>query len=306
MNPPTLLDGAMGSALRARGVTVPDHQTSIWSALALIEAPDQVTSLHRAYIRAGADVVTTNNYAVTPVSLAREGMSSRLDELILTACELAQCAVVLEGSRAEIAGSLPPLNISYRPDLVGPFEQNLSAYRSLTRLMAPHVDLFICETMTTATEARAAAQAALETDRPVWVCWTMSDDPIKLRGGEAPTEAVTLLSDLPIAAFLLNCCSVYAVSEALPKLRACTNLPTGAYANPFLRESDDKNYAIDTPNWLGPDAYAIVARQWIAAGADIVGGCCGTDPEYTSALDRMLKPLRQSSDRVRYRGQNDR
>ena len=76
-----LLDGAMGTELRARGVEVLDHITSIWSAAALVDAPEAVTSVHRDYIEAGADVITINNYAVTRPLLARVSMEDRFEEL---------------------------------------------------------------------------------------------------------------------------------------------------------------------------------------------------------------------------------
>ena len=69
-----LLDGAMGVALRVRGVEVPDYKSSVWSALALIDAPDDVRALHADYIRAGADVITTNNYAVATAGLSFAAM----------------------------------------------------------------------------------------------------------------------------------------------------------------------------------------------------------------------------------------
>ncbi len=103
-----LLDGAMGTELRARGVEVPDHITSIWSAKALIDAPASVLQIHRDYIEAGADVITLNNYAVTPQLLAREGLENRFSELSMRAADLAHQARDEEGSSVRIAGSLPP------------------------------------------------------------------------------------------------------------------------------------------------------------------------------------------------------
>ena len=164
-----ILDGAMGTELRARGVRVPDYKSSIWSALALIEAPDEVHRLHGDYIAAGADVITVNNYSLTRKLLAREGLEESLGQLTQTACSLAVEARDAAKRPAKIAGSLPPLDTTYRADLVGSFDDNLAAYREIADLLAPHVDMFICETMTTAEEARAAAKAAAETGKMVWV-----------------------------------------------------------------------------------------------------------------------------------------
>ena len=88
----TLLDGGMGFELQLRGVKVPSHTESIWSALALVEDPDAVVAVHADYIEAGADIITINNYAVTPPILAREGMEDRVEELT----ELAMFSPVYE------------------------------------------------------------------------------------------------------------------------------------------------------------------------------------------------------------------
>ena len=94
-NGTVLLDGAMGAELRARGVHVRDYKSSLWSALACVEAPDAVIQLHRDYVDAGADIITVNNYAVTPALLAREGLENSLEELTLKAVE---CAVAARDS----------------------------------------------------------------------------------------------------------------------------------------------------------------------------------------------------------------
>ena len=101
-----LLDGGTGTELRERGVEVPCHRTSIWSAHALIAAPDEVVAVHREYIEAGARVVTACNYAVTPTLLAREGMEGRLEELSVLAVELARRAADESGEDVRVAASL--------------------------------------------------------------------------------------------------------------------------------------------------------------------------------------------------------
>ena len=285
----TLLDGAMGSVLRARGVDVPDHETSVWSAAALLSAPDAVETLHSDYIAAGADVITVNNYAVTPKSLARVGMAGRVEELTLTACRLARQAADRFGGEVLVAGSLPPLDISYRPDLVGDHDDLLTVYRRLVGVMAPHVDLFICETMTTATEARAACRAASEVKVPVWVSWTLEEETVCLRGGETIDGAVAALAEFPVEAFLINCSSGEAVSQGVRRLADATDTVIGAYANPFRREPRPGCYSSANPDFLDRQAYADLAEQWFRSGARILGGCCGTDPSYIAELRKSFR-----------------
>lgn len=287
-NEVTLLDGAMGSALRARGVMVPDYRTSVWSALALLEAPAAVTDLHRDYILVGAEVITANNYAVTPKVLAREGLEGRLGELTATACHLAAQARENMDPAVRIAGSLPPLDTSYLSDLVGDYEENLDAYRTIAALLAPQVDIFLCETMTTAAEAHAAVSAAAPYGKPIWVAWTLADPSGLLRGGESLATAVQHLADLPVAAFLVNCCSARAADRGLAALASQGDRPFGAYANPCRRELAEADQRPDHPDWLGAEAYAATAGAWLAAGATIVGGCCGSDPDYIGRLRRLI------------------
>ena len=89
-----------------------------------------------------------------------------------------------------IAGSLPPLAGSFRPDRVGRFEEIVPIYREQAEVLAPHVDLLFCETMSSADEARAAATAATWSGKPVWVCWTLHEDRSgRLRSGEEIGDA---------------------------------------------------------------------------------------------------------------------
>jgi S-methylmethionine-dependent homocysteine/selenocysteine methylase len=227
-----LLDGAMGTELRARGIEVPDHVTSIWSAQALIDAPASVLEIHRDYIEAGADVVTLNNYAVTPRLLAREGLEERFRELTLRAADLARQARDEESRDVRIAGSLPPLDTSYRPELVGDDRAILEDYRRMAELLAPRVDILLCETMSSAREAFAAATAAAETDAEVWVSCTLKGNRLdRLPSGETIRAAVDALSVLPIDALLVNCCGANFVTQAVQTLSSLTTRPVGGYAN---------------------------------------------------------------------------
>lgn len=288
----TLLDGAMGSALRDRGVQVPDHKTSIWSALALIQAPHAVRDLHRDYIQAGCDVITTNNYAATPISLARENMQHRLEELVISACDLANEARSGQGAKVKVAGSLPPLNTSYRPDLVLPFEQLLSDYRKIAKLLAPRCDLIICETLTTSNEALAAATAGAETNLPLWISFSLSDNPGNtentLRGGEPVQLVIDKLKNLPIDVFLINCTAVNRATATANSLLVSCDKPIGIYANPFRFEPDACDISKSHPDYMDAETYASATRDWYDSGVSVIGGCCGTDPEFIAAIKKKL------------------
>ena len=217
---PVLLDGGMGRELRFRGVEI---LTSIWSANGLVVAPDVVRDIHRDYIAAGADVITTNTYGIIRQELAKEGIAHRFAELNDLACRLAVEARDEATRDVWIAGSLPPLNGSYRPDRVLPWETIVPLYAEQAALLAPHVDLFLCETMSSAAEGLAAATAACATGKPVWISYTLHDDHSgRLRSGESVAEAVRALGDLPVSGILANCCPPESITASGTSERRCS------------------------------------------------------------------------------------
>ncbi len=285
---PLLLDGGMGRELRRRGVPILD---TIWSANGLIVAPDVVREVHLDYIRAGADVITVNSYGVIRDDLAKEGIEDRFGELNRLAGKLAQEAREEGGRAVAIAGSLPPLRGSYRPDLVGPYEEILPRYREQVEHLAGSVDLFICETMSSAAEALAAATAAAESGKPVWVSWTLHEDRSgRLRSGETVAEAAAAIAHLPVSAFLANCCAPESIAVAMPALAGLG--AAGGYANAFRPVPTD--WELETGGLLplrddlDPEAYARHAAGWRADGARIIGGCCGTGPAHIARLRRLM------------------
>lgn len=272
---------------------MPSHITSIWSARALDEAPDAVVAVHRDYIEAGADVITVNNYAVTPPLLAREGLEPRTEELTLRATELARRARDEAGREVRIAGSVPPLETSYRADLVGDDEGMLASYRRIVGALAPHVDLLLCETLSSAREARAALTAARESDRPVWVSFTLQGAwQDHLPSGE--TVALACASVRPFApdAVLVNCCGADFVTSALGVLAKQDVAAFGGYAHAAVvaNPTTGARRPDTSPEYepLSVDAYAETVAGWLEAGATIVGGCCSTRPAHIARLRRLL------------------
>jgi S-methylmethionine-dependent homocysteine/selenocysteine methylase len=289
-----LLDGGMGRELRFRGVEIPK---TIRSANGLLGAPNVVRQIHMDYILAGADIITTNTYALVRTDLAKTGIESLFGELNMLAGKLAQRAREASGRSVLIAGSLPPLRGSYRPDLVGPFEEIEYLYREQANLLAPFVDLLLCETMSSGAEARAAAYAACSTGKPVWVSWTLHEDRSgRLRSGETITEAAAAIDDLPVSAFLLSCSAPESITAGMQELKSLGAHWFGGYANtfqPIARDwliSGDK----DTDGFLSlrydlePAQYSEHAQRWVAAGARVIGGCCGTRPAHIAKLREII------------------
>ena len=289
----TILDGGMGGEIQRR---LPGAGHGLWSAKALIEAPELVVELHREYIASGADVITTNTYSTVPSYLAKGGMADRAEELTNLAARLARQAADAADGHVLVAGSLPPLDESYRADLVPSEDAAQPVYRRMVRAMADHVDLYLCETMSSVREAHCAATAAIEHGRgkPVYVSWTLDEAPgAGLRSGETVTEAHAALSHLDVAAFLFNCTHPEAIEAGIRELRSLTDKPIGCYPNRLNRVPAgwtlDNEQDIGVREDLPVELYVKAIERSIDSGATIVGGCCGIGPSYIRAMTERVR-----------------
>lgn len=290
-----ILDGGMGQELLHRGVT---DDPLLWSATALEDNAQVVRELHRDYLNAGANILTTNTYATNIHRFRHDPEPDRFERLNRLAGEIAR-GVIDESGRddAYLAASLPPMRGSYRPDQVLPFQQMLDEYAPQAAILSDYADLFLCETMSSSQEGRAAALAALAAagSRPVWVSWTLADGGSdRLRSGETLDEAIAALDGLAVTGYLINCCSPESVSAAIPTLCAHDVAVKGAYANGFIKVPDswligDGADVLGKRIDLDPDAYACHAADWLAAGANLIGGCCEIGPAHIMRLQALVE-----------------
>lgn len=292
-----LLDGGMGRELQRRGA--PFRQPE-WSALALSEAPEQVEAVHRAYIEAGAQVITSNSYAVVPFHIGEARFAAEGEALAARAGQLARQAVVASGQPVRVAGSLPPLFGSYRPDLFEPTRVD-EVLQPLIRGLAPHVDLWLAETQSSLAEVRAIAAGLPDDGKPLWLSFTLKDEDVdevpRLRSGEPVAEAAQLAVELGAGALLFNCSQPEVMAAALDTARATfatagVEIPFGAYANAFPPQPEEAtaNDGLDPlrPD-LDPPGYLSFAQDWQARGASLIGGCCGIGPEHIAVLNQRLR-----------------
>jgi len=284
----TVLDGGMGRELARMGA--PFRQPE-WSALALLEGPEWVARAHRSFIEAGADVITTNAYAVVPFHLGEERFAERGRELAGLAARLARHESYESGREVRVAGSLPPLFGSYRPDLFEP-DRAPALLAELVAGQSAYVDQWLAETQSSIAEATASAGAVANDPRPLWISFTLDDDPAappRLRSGEPVADAARAAAQLGAAALLFNCSQPERMAAALDAAAAAVpDLPRGAYANAFPmipddHEANDALFEIRTD--LDPEGYCRFASSWAEEhGATIVGGCCGVGPEQIAAV----------------------
>lgn len=282
---PMLLDGAMGTELTRRGVntTLP-----LWSAGALISAPEVVRQIHMDYLNAGADIITTNTFRTHARNIRNSAEAKRLTHV---AVELAKEAHAETGKSAFIAGSVAPLEDCYSPHLT-PHEGYCQREQAemVNKLVESGVDLLLIETMNTIHEAVAAARPAHILKIPYVVSF-VTNEHHQLLSGETLQRAVDAILPFEPAAFLINCIPTRHISETVKVLRECTDLPIGAYGNMGTPDDVDGWASADD---MPPALYCTHAENWLSLGLKIIGSCCGSTPEHTAALrhliDRELSP----------------
>jgi S-methylmethionine-dependent homocysteine/selenocysteine methylase len=273
-----------------------------WSALALTEGPEFVTRAHTDFIDAGADVIITNTYAVVPFHIGEERFGNEAFELADAAGGLARAAADAASRPVQVAGSLPPLFGSYRPDLYDE-EDAPRIIDPLIGGLRAHVDVWLGETLGSIAEARQVRSALLragEASRPLWISYTLDDDRRGLlHSGEPVTDAVAAGIDLGAAAVLFNCAQPEVISAAIDIAAGLAGdiIRVGGYANRFVashRADSEANAALsDYRDDLDPARYCDVVAGWIATGATLVGGCCGIGPEHIAAIAELTSDDRE-------------
>jgi len=283
----------MGHLLRRMGVKIEGPIGSIQRFLGVgnanVQNPSMVSAAHETYLKAGANVVTTNTYACIPAIVGRD---KTLETLRAGGFLAREAASNFPGAR--VAGCLPPLNASYRADLVAPQEELVRDYALIAQAIAEYSDLLLCETMSSGREAAAAVAAAQVTGKPTWVSLCLSEEASgRLHSGETVEEVVEMLELAeggPVQTVLFNCCQPEAITAALPRLRDALpgGVSIGAYANGFASVKAPGTGDGSEYRFSSPEAYATHCMQWVEMGATVLGGCCGIFPEHISAVSEAV------------------
>lgn len=296
-----ILDGGMGRELKRMGA--PFRQPE-WSALPLMEAPEFITRAHESFIAAGAEVITTNSYALVPFHIGEERFAKNGQDLADLAGRLARAAAdtaSASGRDVLVAASLPPLFGSYRPDLFDG-ERAPALLKSLVAGLSPYADVWLAETMGSIEEAQAARDALDPGDaRPFWISFTLADEKVGdapcLRSGESVVEAVQAAVGMNAKTLLFNCSQPEAMGPAIDAARKRlsalkSEIEIGVYANAFPPVSKDAkaNTSVEVlRSDLDPNGYLAFAQDWVNRGATLVGGCCGIGPEHIASLRAAFK-----------------
>lgn len=285
-----ILDGAIGTEILRRNVTWADHQ--------LASRPEFVRMIHEDYIRAGADVISTNSFQLCRRALANHfrdaahqqhigatDLDDRANRLLAASVRLAcEAREQAAGKRpVAVAAAVTTLEWCFRPDLAPAAEQALGEYLEIFAVVREAgADLALLETVNSITEARVALEAAKEVGLPCWVSF-VCDQQGRLFTGETLEEAVRVLEPAGADAILLNCAPPPDIAAGMRELCRRAKVPTGAY--PHIGR-------FDPPEWFftdeyPPSKYTAEAAAWKKLGARILGGCCGTTPDHIAALSEL-------------------
>ncbi len=295
-----ILDGGMSRELQRLGAQLKQPE---WSALALIDTPDIVRQVHAEFIEAGADVVTTNSYALVPFHIGEERFQKEGAALIALSGKLAREAADASGRKVTVAGGLPPIFGSYEPQNFDPARVQ-DYLEVLVENLAPHVDVWLGETLSLIAEGDAVREAVAATCKPFWVSFTLNDDAAQvggnepqLRSGETVRAAAEWAAGSGAAALLFNCSKPEVMKAAVETAASVfketgASIEIGVYANAFEGEQGDAaaNEGLhETRADLTDDAYSRFACTWAEAGATMIGGCCGIGAAHIHTVAGALR-----------------
>ncbi len=277
------LDGATGSNLMKAGMPV-----GVCPEQWILEHEDVLVSLQQAYVQAGTNIVYAPTFTANRIKLAEYGLEDDIKEINLKLVQLSKRAV---DGKALVAGDLTMTGKQLKP--MGPleFEELIDVYKEqIGYLEEAGADLLVIETMMSLQETRAAAIAAMEVSSlPVMATLTFETDGRTLFGSDAASAAIALTS-LHVDAIGANCSTgPDKMCEVIRTMREVTELPLIAKPNAGLPSLNDEGMTVYD---MDSDTFAEEMIQVVESGASILGGCCGTTPEYIEKLAAKTSRLK--------------
>ena len=268
-------DGGTGTMLQEAGLA-PGELPERWN----LTHPEVIQNLHRAYLAAGCNIIKTNTFGANRLKLGDE-----LAQIVLAGIQHAKAAITKTGQY--VALDIGPLGKMLKPLGDLDFEDAVRVFAEVVRLgVQGGVDLILIETMNDAYETKAAVLAAKENSHlPVFVT-NVYDERGKLMTGADPVSMIALLEGLRVDALGINCSLGPAqMKKLVPVFARYASLPIIVNPNAGLPHSEDGRTIYD----VGPEDFAAEMTEIVRLGARIVGGCCGTTPEY---MKRMIEQVR--------------
>ena len=280
-------DGGLATELEARGHDLSDD---LWSARLLVDAPDEIVSVHAAFFRAGAKIATTASYQASFAGFAARGIDhAEAVRLLRRSVELAKAARDEVDRQLWVAASVGPYGaaLANGEEYRGRYGLTVAELTDWHRprlevLVDAGPDVLAVETVPDIDEAEALVDLIGQFGVPAWLSYTV--DGANTRAGQPLAEAFAVAADVPdIVAVGVNCCAPADVLPAIALARKATGKPVIVYPN------SGEAWEGDRRTWVGKSQWsAELAPQWVAAGASIVGGCCRVHPDDIAALARAV------------------
>lgn len=277
---PVLLDGAWGTQMQARGLPVGQCGEG-WN----LDQPDLVGEVAQAYVDAGSDIILTNTFCGSRIMLESHGLSERTVEINRAGAEISKRAA---GDRAKVFGSMGPtgkmlmMGDITEDEMVAVFTEQAEA------LAAGGADGLVMETMSDLDELRCAIRAAKSTGLPVAASMVYDSgvDNDRTMMGVTPEQQAEMVAEAGADIVGSNCGQgIEGFIPIAARMKAACGLPIWMKANAGLPEMVDGKAIYH----VTPEAFAAKAADLLAAGADFVGGCCGTSPDFIRALGALRK-----------------
>jgi homocysteine S-methyltransferase len=301
-----VLDGGMATELESLGC---DLSGPLWSARILRDEPEKVAAVHVSYLAAGADIILTASYQVSVEAYVDDGLSREEAERAVSA-DLSKSVELAEEARAGflsrdknrdrkilIAASLGPYGAAlhngaeYHGNYAIGFDELVAFHaRRIAVIAKTNADLIAFESVPLLEEARAIVAALqLYPEIGAWISFICRDE-AHTAHDEAIADCAKLLDPATqIAAVGVNCTAPEFITPLIHEIRSVTAKPVVVYPN--SGEGWDAEARSWTPNPLEPveglngaPYFGLLAKQWRAAGAQIIGGCCRTGPEHVRAI----------------------
>jgi methionine synthase I (cobalamin-dependent)/5,10-methylenetetrahydrofolate reductase len=275
-------DGAMGTMLYSRGVFINQCYDEL-----NVRSPELVLDVHRAYVKAGAELLETNSFGANRLKLAQYGLENHVAEFNRRAAEIAREAA---GANVLVAGAVGPLGVRIEPFGATSREEARGHFREqMQALLEGGADCFLLETFSDLGEIEQALAAARELSltTPVIAQMTIGQDGLTPFGA-TPEDVARALDEWGADVIGLNCSvGPQAILEAIERMAAVTKRKLSAQPNAGMpRDVSGRTMYMASPEYM-----ASYARHFIQAGAKLIGGCCGTTPEHIKSLVEGIRPL---------------
>lgn len=281
-------DGAMGTALLGHGIEFDQSFDAI-----CVSSPDLVRSIHSQYIKAGADVIQTNSFGANALRLGAFGLAAQCRTINQTAALLARQAKQESGRNVFVAGSIGPTGSAFSGHgRVTPDQMRDAFGRQVEGLLDGEVDLFVLETFSDLEEIGLAIEAVrLQSALPIVAQLTFREDGLTARE-VSPEECVEYLTARPVDVVGANCSAgPQLMLPVLKRMTAKATRPLSAMPSASLPRQIEGRLVYET----SPEQFAEVAQEFLTLGVRLIGGCCGTTPEYIRRLAEITSGDRSNA-----------